>query len=632
MAKKGKQPIAATAATSVSITRNYTGVSAYREMEEHYVTSLAESNARMKAIKRMQDTVSDNIGSNAGNLIAATDLFKAAREVNADVKELANELNMIQLSVTKLEQVFAEIRNGNSIYSGLDERSAQLLTFIEMLWGAYADLLADNGDAAVIEESLLRQTNAALQNTVDVLTAREETLRGLLVTTYQTSAPAASSIEGIELPDWFLRDSDDPFKVIENALDKNNAVNKELQKKCVELQAKVEFTTGALGDVKDEKDKLVAAKTEVEKQLAAEQAKAEQAAVQRETNHQVAEALETLSSTAVESEIIKLNQLLQREQDNVTEARRVNEEAAKNYASAQERERKHVEDIRNQTAKQARTIGKLQSQNGQLSKANALLMLQLANNKVNTMTIQEVRDEAEKRVQDQRNREETLIKSIQDAADERVKRAEQAKKAAEDRLAELEAVHLQNVATQQSSAQQQLLINEQNANLIIQQKNQKIEELQGTTQAAEKRAQEAEDAKQEAQRTLKHLQDTQASIIVQKNDALRQKNDSEKSLEGAQEQIKLLQEQAEERDGMIRDLREKDVDWKNKEMEWKDDIAFGEELLERLQKSRNKCIELNGLLLKYKEQNDEMRTMIESGLVDTEDDGDIVDEADGSEE
>jgi hypothetical protein len=242
----------------------------------------------------------------------------------------------------------------------------------------------------------LRTRNTDLATKIEQLEAQEETFKSLLVTMYQTRAPSASSIEGIDLPDWVPKDTGKPFELIQEALVKFEEINKELRAKCIELQDRDTSRTDELMSLK-----------------ASEASGA--------TIDEVMEDVGDREAAALRADNARLKEQLELERENFKDARKERSRWVKKYAKLETQ------------------FEKLEQQSIMLVNENTKLKMIAADKKSHQLTINAVRDEANKRVEDFRSREKTLssrISQIQATADERVKRAEMEKVAAEKRAAD----------------------------------------------------------------------------------------------------------------------------------------------------------------------------------------------------
>ncbi|KAF1946236.1 hypothetical protein EJ02DRAFT_248068 [Clathrospora elynae] len=131
-------------------------------------------------------------------LEAARSLITSARRVPSDVNFPENEVHQLSVLHKSLMQTINHLKEDDPVGSGLDKRRKALLDILDELRRSSGSMMSDKGDATVLEIQQLRTANSAFTIQVNQLQTQEQTLKSLLIITYQARTPATSSIAGMK--------------------------------------------------------------------------------------------------------------------------------------------------------------------------------------------------------------------------------------------------------------------------------------------------------------------------------------------------------------------------------------------------------------------------------------------------
>jgi hypothetical protein len=198
-----------------SITRNYTGLAAYRSVHDADIARTAEYQTRCKLSREKIEELKKGTDSKDSALQyeAAQSLVRAAQDVSSQMGDLTHDMRQMKEVCEGLADIVLDLQSSEIDEHPLSERTIQLLNSLNELRETYAVMMGEDGEVTTLEMQQLRGVNASLNSTNDMLQHQLETLRALLVETCEARILAAQSVQ-VNLPAWLANNADDPFDAI----------------------------------------------------------------------------------------------------------------------------------------------------------------------------------------------------------------------------------------------------------------------------------------------------------------------------------------------------------------------------------------------------------------------------------
>jgi DNA repair exonuclease SbcCD ATPase subunit len=599
-----------------SISRKYEGLAGFRDLSEQHIQDAANLDARSESAQRTIAEVQTRTGTvHQETFDAAGKTLGAAHDVSGDMDTLTSELGRLK-NLFKAAQEGAKQWNEQApVHARLQDSQVELLQLLEEFREVYDSLLCKDSAYSQFEVHTLRKANIDITNELDLLRARESTTRSLLVESYQAQRSASSLLDGIELPEWFPRESEKPFEVIETALRKMQHLNAKLRLKCVTLQQHQEQEKGELrAELEEAKLQATAQDSKLREQEAA--AKHEQSALKTELDsvnlqlHRERESLlETnrLDKERLQANVEGLQQQIAREQEHTStvgslETSAMQKEIDSLRAQLMQQQKKSMQqqekiatheaereqdmqDFRHQTGELKRQYEREISQSllntGEQGRQVTRLEKQLteersslkesrqeivswterygrlwAANAKQEYTTEKLRNENAKLLLERIDvtLHERSVEAIRQEADARLKENQQREQdfiAAIQRSADS---RVERVEGEKAALEQQIkeLRSSQDLSATIQaQQAQAQHDLAEKAAQAAERASSAEQAKLKAEDLLDHLKKVQSDVVAEKVTAVHQKEKADEDLQGLQRLIVLLEKQQKDLEGKM---------------------------------------------------------------------------------
>ena len=526
---KRKQPVGGSSSGTPlsSIGRKYDGVAALRDLAEADIVRTTEYRVRgemaLHTIAQARDTDHEDADASE-TLDSAMKLIETAQNVAGDVDNLTHEMEGMRTATADIEEA-VKVMQDSSLGPGLTQRSKAILDCLAELRRSWTTLMGEDGAVTVLEVQQLRTTNAELTQEGDLLRGQVEALRSLMVATCQTRTPAANTIEGIELPEWFPRDTEKPFEVIEDALSQFGEINDKLRYKCSDMQRTGDQLSQEVANIKQQNSGLEREVSILKEQIAVLQQ------TEREARGNV---------TSVE--VAALRERWEQERQHADSTRHLREQFSN--------ERKEWFKTHRAFEKE---INALEMKCQQLLFDKAKLEIAAAHNKMDKAAIDAIRKEADLRVDENQNRSKRFISKIEAKALRDISQAQAEAESAQKKFQELlTSTDLSTTITDQAKEMQQ-----QFTRLKIQ---------------AEERPKAAEELAEGLEKSLQNAEHQRSGF----ENELKVEQDKNKTLSG---QLSLANSQAQQLEMNIQELNEKLHEYSTKEEVWRKDRDRVEELL-----------------------------------------------------